>query len=248
MEGIRACPVPEAFEAILAAGGDVDINTLPGPVLVSLASALVKVGRLDDARKLLDTILNAPLVGEPAERLLATFGAQGDLDVPHRLGIVSKWRIAGPFPFGGPGTGLDGVNVNEPQIDLAAQYDVGGTVVKWQPVDATGSYGLVDLTQPYGMIDKRAAYAFTRISVDRNMDVAIRCGSDDGIKVWVNAEVVLNHDVDRPNRFDEDTAAAKLKAGTNDILVKIGQGGGGWNFRLRVTTPEGVGVPVDVVE
>ena len=110
-----------------------------------------------------------------------------------------------------------------------------------------GWYGLVDLTQPFGMIDKRVAYAFARISVDRDMGVAIRSGSDDAIKVWVNGEVVHNHDVDRPNKFDEDTAAAKLKAGTNDILVKIGQGGGGWNFRLRVTTPEGVGVPVDVV-
>lgn len=246
LEGIMACPVPEAFEAIFATGGDVDVTTLPAPVLVSVAGALLSVGRTEDAKKLLDGILAQPLVGEPAERLIALFGGQPELDIPHRLGIIPKWQIVGPFPYGGPGTGMDLSNVGEPTVDLAATYDVGGKQLAWRPAESAG--GLIDLTTPFGMPEKQVAYAFARIDAGGARDVVLRMGSDDGLKVWVNGEVVHAHDIDRGAAFDQDSAAAKLREGANDILVMVTQGGGGWNFRLRVTTPEGVGVPVSVVE
>jgi hypothetical protein len=108
--------------------------------------------------------------------------------------------------------------------------------------------GVCDLTQAYGMPTNQVAYAYTKITVPEAIDVVVRMGSDDGIKLWVNGEVVHDHDVDRPCKIDEDSAAAKLKAGENTLLVKISQGGGGWNFRLRFTTSEGRALPVDVVK
>jgi len=77
------------------------------------------------------------------------------------------------------------------------------------------------------------------VDVPEAGDAVLRCGSDDGIKVWINGEVVLNRDVDRGAKVDQDQAPCKLKAGANEILVEISQGGGGWNFNLRFTTPDG---------
>jgi len=248
-EGIVACPVPEAFEAVLAAGQDVNLAELSGPGLVAMIGALAKSGRVDDARKSFDLVLQAPLVGPPVEQLAAALaGSAAELDVCHRLGFVCDWSLVGPFPFGGPGKGLGDVNVGEPNIDLGATYKVGDAELTWQRKDMSNPAGVCDLTQAYGMPTNQVAYAYTKITVPEAIDVVVRMGSDDGIKLWVNGEVVHDHDVDRPCKIDEDSAAAKLKAGENTLLVKISQGGGGWNFRLRFTTSEGRALPVDVVK
>jgi HEAT repeat protein len=246
LAGIVACPAPEGFDAIVATGTDLSTADLPPAALAGLAGALASAGRMDDAATALDAVLSKPLVGQPVADLAAALAAHPELDATRRLGFVGDWFVVGPFPFPGTGQGLGGVNVDEPNINLGATYKVGDATLAWERHTSDGVSGSVNLAAFYGMPQNQVAYAYTKIRVPEAMDAVIRIGSDDGCRLWVNGELVHDHDVDRGTVIDQDAAPAKLKAGVNELLVKISQGGGGWNFCLRVTTPDGVAVPVEI--
>ena len=55
-------------------------------------------------------------------------------------------------------------------------------------------------------------------------------GSDDGIKVWVNDQLIWSHHVHRPVLSAEDVIALPLSKGRNKILIKIENGYGPWGF------------------
>lgn len=240
LDGIIACPVAEAFDVVFRVGGELDASALSPQAQIAMLGALAKVGRKDEAMKLLDALTNQPLVGDGVVQLAASLAPlAGEVRVSQRLGFVTDWHVVGPFPFGGPGSGLDEVHVGEPNVDLAGRYTVGDAEVAWQEVHSPDLAGIVSLHDVFGMVERRVCYAYARIDVPEGGDAILRCGSDDGIKVWVNGEVVLNHDVDRGAKVDQDQAPCTLRAGTNELLVKISQGGGGWNFCLRFTTPDG---------
>lgn len=246
LAGVTACPSARAFDIILSADGSVRMDDLPQGARVAMAGALLAVGRREAALAALDAILTQPLVGQPVNDLLTQFGASAwDLDLPRRLGFITRWRVVGPFPFGGPGTGLDDVNVGEPDVDLDAQYTVNGATLSWEALPPALS---VDLLTHFGPATNVVAYAYAEVISEEDRDVVLRMSSDDGIKVWVNGEVVHNHDIDRGAMIDQDSAPARLVAGANRILVKCSQGGGGWGFGVRITTPEGVGVPLSQPE
>ncbi len=248
LDGILACPTPEAFAMLLDTGEALDLAALPLSGRIAFAGALASVGRQADAEALLSDLLDKPLVGADLQGLISAVGGQAEaIKLAERVGFVRAWRVVGPFPFRGPGTGLDDALVGEPNVDVSATYTVGDQQIAWQPVTSQDPAGVVDLMGLYGAVNEKVCYAYAEVEADADQDVAIRMGSDDGLKVWLNGEVVWNNDVDRGSLLDQDTATGKLKAGRNTILVKISQGGGGWNFRLRFTTPDGIGAPVAVV-
>jgi hypothetical protein len=61
--------------------------------------------------------------------------------------------------------------------------------------------------------------------------------SDDSIKVWLNGEVVHTNSVNRgrgnANTF-QDTFAVDLKRGSNLLMVKVSERGGGWGMYVGV--------------
>jgi hypothetical protein len=64
-------------------------------------------------------------------------------------------------------------------------------------------------------------------------------GSDDGVKAWLNGAVVYGNNVDRGLIVDQDMASIVLKKGTNDLLLKVTQGGGGWAVCARIVGVNG---------
>jgi len=73
----------------------------------------------------------------------------------------------------------------------------------------------------------------------RDQDVALRLGSPGPVKVWVNGALVHARDVVRSPAFDQDAAAAHLRAGWNRVVVKTTVTEGPWRLYLRVTDPPG---------
>ena len=71
----------------------------------------------------------------------------------------------------------------------------------------------------------------------------LELGSDDGIKVWLNGQVVHANNATRPCTPNQDKAKVKLKQGENTLLIKITQGGGQWTTCCRLRAPDGKELP-----
>ena len=96
----------------------------------------------------------------------------------------------------------------------------------------------------YGTVDDVMAYA--ACYVINNTGEAILCevgmGSDDSIQVILNGGSIWVHSIPRgPGGAGEiqDTAPAVLNPGVNRLLVKVFEGGGGFQFRLRFQNLDG---------
>ncbi len=90
-------------------------------------------------------------------------------------------------------------------------------------------------------------YAFTKIISDSAKTAYLRFGSDDGIKIWLNGEVVYNNDdtgdfwlVENadPDQGNYGTAV-DFVVGENSLLVKIKNTWGDYGFSMCVCEPDG---------
>jgi hypothetical protein len=83
------------------------------------------------------------------------------------------------------------------------------------------------------------AYARTQIYSAREQPAVLQIGSDDGVKVWLNSELVHANNVSRALKPDADKVKVSLKTGWNRLLLKITQNTQGWAFCVRVRKPDG---------
>jgi predicted esterase len=164
-------------------------------------------------------------------------------------GFLRTWLICGPFPSppvsgtAGPRQGfsadyLGGEAAARP-VNGQVQPAPGGGQVKWFAHTAPGNK--IDLRQLFISQGKPAeqvvAYAYTTITRPAEEQTFISVGSDDGVRLWVNGELVLDHAIDRGAQPDQELVPVTLRAGENTLLVKVDQGTGDWGFYLRVVKP-----------
>lgn len=107
------------------------------------------------------------------------------------------------------------------------------TELAWEKV--TSKDGFVDLQSGIPK-DYTVGYAWTEFNVPAATDAWLGFGSDDGIKIWLNGEMVYDKWVRRISRVDDDVVALHLKPGANRLLIKIQNATGDWSFIYRVRT------------
>ena len=242
LEGIIQCPIPETLDVILGAVDAGDLGDQADAALGSLARTLFEAGRTDEAERALSRLLAHANSTEAVRGLLEMDRVAGGIpDLARRLGVVASWSLVGPFPWESS-EGFGRININEPNVDPTAEYEVAGKTLRWHTHATKDPGGMFDLGGLMGGGSNVTAYGLAEIEVPEAVDAVVRVGSDDGVKVWVNGEAVHEHNVDRGAALDDDQAPARLKAGKNTLLVQITQGGGGWGFCLRLTRPDGVPV------
>jgi HEAT repeat protein len=147
-------------------------------------------------------------------------------------GFVVAWLLSGPYTQ----QGKAGQDLFE--VALGPEKSDGGA--EWRPVTVApgGRTGLVEMDKIFGGND-RVAYLKTQLASVKEQDAVLELGSDDGIKVWLNGQVVHANNATRPCAPGQDKANVKLKQGANTLLLKITQGGGEWSACCRVCAPDG---------
>lgn len=147
-------------------------------------------------------------------------------------GFLVAWLLAGPYTESGKnGSAL---------FDVAFAPEKPDGQAEWRPVTVPpeGKPGLVELDKIFGGHD-RAAYLKTQLASSQEQDAVLELGSDDGIKVWLNGQVVQANNATRPCSPGQDKANVKLKQGVNTLLIKVTQSGGEWSVCCRAVTPDG---------
>jgi hypothetical protein len=81
--------------------------------------------------------------------------------------------------------------------------------------------------------ERVAAYLYRGLVAAQAGELPIRLGSDDGLRVWLNGELLLDRAVARGLNVNDDRVVLPLRAGLNHLLVKVVNVGGAWNFQMR---------------
>ena len=141
---------------------------------------------------------------------------------------LSEFFHVGPFK----GVGFDQKAGPELDTELLREktYEHGGDLLKWvsKPDWKDGVlYGSVFRAE------NSANYLAKEIEVTNEMELPISLGSDDGIKVFLNGQIVLAKNIGRGAAPDQDQMVLKLKKGKNTILLKIHNGGGPSGFYFK---------------
>jgi hypothetical protein len=87
------------------------------------------------------------------------------------------------------------------------------------------------------------AYAATAVFSPRDVAARLVFGSDDGAVIWVNGREVFRHHIRRGFVSREQAVACDLRAGENQIVVKVSQAEGGWMFAMHIEDASGRPIP-----
>jgi hypothetical protein len=159
-----------------------------------------------------------------------------------RSEYIREWLVLGPFRSDTPGrVRLDMLTEFERTvaerghgvIDRAAKYKAGDEQLAWKPAKAD-ERGMVNLSDTIGAADYAVAYAYAEVNSATPRQAELRCGSDDGIRIWLNGRQIHSLEIGRCYKPDSDRVMVNLIAGTNRVLVKIDNYQGGWGLGVAI--------------
>ena len=151
---------------------------------------------------------------------------------------VREWMLIGPWD-NPDNTGLRAAYPPEKEMAFQKTYEAKGGEAAWKKVKV-GPDGIVNLVDHLSPTENVVAYGYCCVIAPEDTATDMYVGSDDGVRVWINGELVHDNRVDRGLQPDQDRLSVKLKKGANGVLVKVDQGGGGWAFCLRFRDPDDV--------
>lgn len=157
--------------------------------------------------------------------------------IPAQQNFAIDWNIIGPFDAPDMSY-LSMAFPPEKETELSKSYlGKNNQTITWKQIKALPS-GYVPLNQLFQYKEQVVAYGLTYLYSPEDREVTLLLGSDDGVKLWVNNELVHTNPAYRGAYPDQDRVKVKLRAGWNKILVKVLQGAGGWGFYLRIPDPK----------
>jgi hypothetical protein len=153
--------------------------------------------------------------------------------------FIRDWNLVGPFDA----ADMDALPTPYPPeteaVPAKSYKGKNGAAVGWRTfrADESGYVRLDDLIRPN---EQAIVYGLTYVYSPDDRTATLLLGSDDGVRVWVNGEIVHTNPVYRAAEPDLDKVSVRLKKGWNRVLIKDLQGAGGWGFYVRFADPEGV--------
>lgn len=177
---------------------------------------------------------NDPAVREVIVRQLRQLGTD-ILNEARKSGWIIEWQVIGPVPWHDTKHPTDKVFIGEPDVDTSRSYKVGDQILSWQKTMSDTPDEGINLYRLLTDKPNVAAYASAEVELDRERDLLLKIGSDDGFKAWFNGETVGRFVGSRGYAPDQNALRVHGVKGVNRILLKITQGSGGWAFGARLT-------------
>jgi hypothetical protein len=211
-----------------------------------------KSGAIAAYRKILAAARDRDQV-ESIAKTLKNLGEPADL-VGH-FGFITRWMLVGPFDNTGD-TGFQTVFPPEKSVDLKATYQgKKNQSLIWKPHVTTDPLGVVDLNKALGKHMGATGYAYALVSSQMETPVEVRAGSNNAVKIFLNgSQVYFRDEYHHGMRMDQYVGRGTLKAGRNEILIKVCQNEQKedwaqlWSFQLRVCDALGGPVPLSIRE
>jgi hypothetical protein len=160
--------------------------------------------------------------------------------------FVRQWHVIGPFKTDTPGkitldftTPVDAEfgRRSDGAVDLKASYQMNGQLLTWKKAKANNRNGYVNFSRVVASCEWCVGFGYAEVESIHPRDTVLKCGSDDGITVWVNGKLVHQNEVGRGYTPNSDHTPIHLNAGVNRILVKIDNYTSGWGFGVSIPHP-----------
>ncbi len=147
--------------------------------------------------------------------------------------FARQWLVAGAFPVDPEHEPLAGDHLGGEGRVMPRRGEAAGEK-QWflAETDERGRLNFVRLgIEPP---ERSVVYAHVYVFVPQEQEVLLLVGSDDGVGLRVNGNLVHEHLVLRGWRADQDTIRERLGAGWNTLLCKVFNNLGGYGLSLRV--------------
>ena len=168
------------------------------------------------------------------------------------------WQVIGPFdhpkgsgdnrPAHPPEVEFRDAEVGAPWEGLSESHrGKGKKEIRWWPLLEEGDerataadVGVINFLtvfpKPAGAKDwteNAVAYLYRSVRLEKAGKVDLNLGSDDGLRVWLDGELVHDRNVARGVNVQSDRLLLQLEAGDHHLLVKVNNGGGAWGFAMK---------------
>ena len=222
---------------------DVEVRLTALDLLDDNSRSTLTAGSFEQIRADLEMIvLESAFAARKSWALDQLRGLGEDVSVyTRRAGFLLDWVLLGPMPAGTQ-EDFDELPFTLPP-DLALQLPGKTESVGWKPFGSEQFEGSVLLEDLYKGVGQATAYAYCEFDAEEGSGL-LKVGSDDGVAVWLNGKQVHRNLVDRGLTIDQDKVKVTFRAGSNQLLLKVSQSGGGWSFSARVTDADGR--PIDM--
>ncbi|MHC4581180.1 MAG: PA14 domain-containing protein, partial [Planctomycetota bacterium] len=156
--------------------------------------------------------------------------------------FLRKWLVLGPLPYPvqddiyfsskeGQKVAFDTDPIDF--LNFTPKVKIDNADYEWTAVES--KYGIVDLNQlSKEKNDFNIVYAWARIEMPEDTIATLGIGSNDGVKVWLNGDLVHENWLYRNTVSDNDRAPVTLKKGTNHLVLKVQNAMGPWGFCCRL--------------
>lgn len=154
---------------------------------------------------------------------------------------ASEWSTVGPFP-----SPLEHYNIGKPfekayapetRIDTATEVSVDDKALRWMGGTSADSY--VDLFDKHHKVGEVVCYGVTYLYAPSERKAELAYDVDWWGKLWVNGEKLVDFAAGRPDKtpIGRYLVTATLKAGWNEVLIKVQSGSAGNGFKMSISDP-----------
>jgi len=247
-----------AYEFLTQADAKAPSRLLPGMIADpsveirrdAIAAALESAKTAESLQKLFAASRDQDQIEKIAKQLKTM---KVETDINAHVGAIKEWMLVGPFDSP-KGAGFDKSYEPETKVDLTAKYTgKEGKEVAWVAFNNDENYAPVDLNAKLGKHKDAVAYAFTVLESPKEMPFELRLGSQTAVKVFLNGKpLYAREEYHHGFRFDQYIAAGTLKAGRNELLLKLCQDNQSqswtqdWKFQVRACDFTGGALPIKV--
>ena len=179
---------------------------------------------------------------------------QGPFDLDAR-GFIKDWLVLGWFPNPGPDKAREGLDIDylwahgterlhlpENGVHLVTHTGHPATWTRYRSPNHMISFNRMPHLARKGVHKHRhriVVYNACWLEVDRDMDVELRIGSDDGHKLFLDHELVMRQQYWGPAKTDYWRYPVHLTKGLHMLMVKVENRDGLSRFLIRVTDAAG---------
>ena len=237
------CPQTDALnKAVELLGRNQKVAAVAADAVQAILAVSDNVAK-DEKIELLKKALPCATARNVRKAIRGQLKGLGITDLPINVppGFIAHWWILGPFPNPQKPEKhqmFDKVYPPEQAVDLAQAIKVGNKTLRWKKVE-TDDDGIVNFNEMLRRASNVGGYMYAEVTAAQAADVELRLGSDDGFALWLNGQRIAGKKVNRALKPGSDRIKARLKAGVNQILMKVIQGGGDWSGCLQILDRKG---------